>query len=256
MPERYLLSNAPAAIAAHAELARLHDGKRVSVALIPSSRHHEVAAEICVIATDRPGLLAAITSAIAASRLEVHAAQIHSRLLSGLSPAPSPPPPASEGDPQPLQAVDLFWVRDRGEGIEGVARALPKLERDLNAVLLGEVDPRELASKRAQSASRGRATPPVRTQVSVDDRASPRHTVIEVLTRDRPGLLFTIADALYRLGLTIVVAKINTEGTRVADVFYVSEASGEKIAPGKRSLAVQEHLLAVLEGPNHEGSGS
>lgn len=239
MPERYLLSNAPAAIAAHAALAREQEssGAPVCVALVPS-RHPE-AAELCVVAADRPGLLAAITAAIAASRLEVHGAQIHSR--------------AGAGANGHIQAVDLFWVRDRGDGVEGVARSIPKLLRDMQAILSGQIDGAELVRQR-RSALRERATPPVRTQIAVDDRASPRHTVIEVLTRDRPGLLFAISDALYRLGLTIAVAKINTEGTRVADVFYVSEADGAKIAPGRRTAEVRERIEAVLRGMD-EGSG-
>jgi [protein-PII] uridylyltransferase len=236
MPERYLLSNAPDAIASHAELARKHRGRTVSVALVPS-RHPE-AAEICVIAADRPGLLASITAALAASRLEVHAAQINSRILADGS----------------IEAVDLFWVRDRGEGVEGVARALSGLVRDLDAVIVGRVTPAELAHKRGRTALSGRATPAVRTQVSIDDRASPRHTVIEVLTRDRPGLLHAVSDALYRLGLSIAVAKINTEGTRVADVFYVSEADGGKVGPGKRSAEVRERILSVLESLEQEGN--
>jgi len=67
------------------------------------------------------------------------------------------------------------------------------------------------------------------------------------MTRDRPGLLYAIADALYRLGLVIAVAKINTEGTRVADVFYVNEANGEKIAQGKRTNEVRDRIALVLE---------
>jgi [protein-PII] uridylyltransferase len=233
MPERYLLANSPAAIAAHAELARKHGDRVASVAMVPS-RHPE-AAEICVVASDRPGLLAAITAAIAASRLEVHAAQIHSRTIEG-----------------GVQAVDLFWVRDRGEGVDGVARSIPKLVRDIHAVLTGEVTPIDLARRRGGGVRSERNSPRVRLQVSVDDRASPRHTVIEVVTRDRPGLLFALSDALYRLGLSIAVAKINTEGARVADVFYVSEAGGGKVAPGKRSLEIQAGLLAVLEGLEQE----
>lgn len=234
MPERYVLSNAPAAIAAHAELARKHREDSPSVALVPS--RHPQAAEICIIAADKPGLLASITAALAASRLEVHAAQINSRVMPSGS----------------VEAVDLFWVRDRAEGVEGVARALPGLVRDLDAVLSGRIDARELASKRARASRTDRATPPVKTQIGFDDRASPRHTVIEVMTRDRPGLLHAIADALYRLGLVIAVAKINTEGTRVADVFYVSEANGEKIAPGKRTHEVRERIAAELEALEQE----
>ena len=236
MPERYVLANSPPAIAAHAELARRHEARgadagAVSVALVPS-RHPE-AAELCVVASDRPGLLAAITAAIAGSRLEVHAAQIHSRALPGGS----------------VEAVDLFWVRDRGEGVEGVARALPKLVRDLSGLVSGETSPADLARRRASASPAARSGPKVRTEVSLDDRASPRHTVIEVTTRDRPGLLFAISEALHRLGLTIAVAKINTEGTRVADVFYVSEADGTKVAPGPRTAFVRDRILEALDEP-------
>lgn len=246
MPERYLLSNAAAAVAAHAALAweQEREGAPVCVALVPS-RHPE-AAELCVVAADRPGLLAAITAALAASRLEVHGAQIHSRAAA----------PASGGADAAVQAVDLFWVRDRGDGASGVARSIPKLLRDMHAVLSGQIEGAELARKRRGGALRERATPKVRTQVAIDDRASPRHTVIEVLTRDRPGLLFSISEALYRLGLSIAVAKINTEGTRVADVFYVSEAGGAKIAHGRRTAEVRERIEAVLQGiDEEEGSG-
>ncbi|MEO5729854.1 MAG: [protein-PII] uridylyltransferase, partial [Byssovorax sp.] len=136
---------------------------------------------------DRPGLLAVITAALAASRLEVHAAQIHTRAVAGAE----------------VEAVDLFWVRDRGEGVSGVERALPKLERDLAAMLAGEASPIELARRRGKGQRTERSIPKVKIQVSVDDRASPRHTVIEVVARDRPGLLFEISEAMHDLRLSI-----------------------------------------------------
>jgi [protein-PII] uridylyltransferase len=154
-----------------------------------------------------------------------------------------------------VQALDLFWVRDRVEDPEGVARAMPKLARDLHGVLSGAIDPMELSKKRSGGSLRGRAGPPVRTQISIDNRASPRHTVIEVLTRDRPWLLFTIAETLHSLGLSIAVAKINTEGARVADVFYVSERDGSKVAAGKRSSEVIARLRDAALGMENEGSG-
>src|SRR5260221_11887848 len=97
MPERYVLSASEESILAHAELARGHGGSLATVATVPSS--HPEAAELCVVAGDRPGLLAMITAALTAARLEVHAAQIYTRHLADGS----------------VQAVDLFWVRDRTE---------------------------------------------------------------------------------------------------------------------------------------------
>ena len=86
------------------------------------------------------------------------------------------------------------------------------------------------------------------TEVFVDDRASPRHTVIEVFAKDRPGLLHTLAQALHDLGLSIVLSKINTEGSKVADVFYVNELDGSKVEPGERFKTIRESLLRVLAG--------
>jgi [protein-PII] uridylyltransferase len=60
-------------------------------------------------------------------------------------------------------------------------------------------------------------------------------------------LLFALSDALHGLGLSIAVAKINTEGTRVADVFYVSDEGGGKLPPGKRTTEVHRALVEVLE---------
>jgi [protein-PII] uridylyltransferase len=229
MPERYLLSNSSAEIAAHAALAKKADTRPVLAGLVPS-RYPE-AAELCLIAADRPGLLAAMTAAIAASRLEVHKAQIHSRTL----------PDGS------VQAVDLFWVRDRVNGAEGAARAMPKLEKDLVRVVTGQVNPKELVAARGSSPWAERPSPNVLTEISIDNRASASQTVIEVLTRDRPGLLFALANALHELGLSIGVAKINTEGNRVADVFYVTDAGGAKIDPGPRTQQIRARLLEVLE---------
>ena len=130
-------------------------------------------------------------------------------------------------------------------GGEGVEEALPKLERDLKRVLGGEVTPRELAKRRSSSRWSERPSPVVNTEVVIDNRASSRYTVIEVLTKDRPGILFALAEALHQLGVSIAVAKINTEGTKVVDVFYVTTENG-----GKLDLALTEEtrkgLLAAL----------
>lgn len=232
MPERYLLANTPEAIVAHARVALTRGEAPVHAAVVPS-RHPEFA-ELCVVAADRPGLLARIAAAITAGRLEVLAAQVYSRPL----------------DPErgELEAVDLFWVRDRVDGAEGVERALPRLLRDLDEVCAGRVDPEALLRERTGSASpwRERPSPAIPTEVAIDDRASPRHTVVEVFAKDRPGLLYTLARALHELGLQIALSKINTEGTKIADVFYVNELDGAKVVPGERFKVIRETLTRAV----------
>jgi [protein-PII] uridylyltransferase len=234
MPERYVLSNAPEAICAHARVALGRGTHEGIVAELVPSRHPE-AGEICVVAGDAPGLLAKLAAGLTASRLEVLGAQVYSReAASGAS-----------------EAVDLFWVRDGRTGAEGVAHVMPRLARDLDALCSGETTPAALLRERIGTASpwRERPSPAVLSEVVVDDRASPRHTVVEVFAKDRPGLLYSLAKALHELGLGIALSKINTEGTKVADVFYVNELDGSKVAPGVRFKAIREALLgAVAEG--------
>jgi [protein-PII] uridylyltransferase len=230
MPERYLLANSPESIVQHARVAAARDGRPAQAALVPS-RHPE-AAELCVVADDRPGLLASIAAAITASRLEVLGAQVYSRQVGAR-----------------WEAMDIFWVRDRDGGTEGVERALPRLTRDLEDVCAGRVDPADLLRVRTGSASpwRERPSPAVPTEVLIDDRASPRHTVVEVFAKDRPGLLYTLARAMHGLGLSIALSKINTEGTRVADVFYVSELDGAKVAMGPRYQEIHNALVQAVQ---------
>jgi [protein-PII] uridylyltransferase len=78
--------------------------------------------------------------------------------------------------------------------------------------------------------------------------------LIEVVARDRPGLLFTVSQALHENGIRIAIAKINTEGTRVIDVFYVTELDGRKVSGEARTSGVRERLLAAV-GAGARSSG-
>ena len=70
---------------------------------------------------------------------------------------------------------------------------------------------------------------PLPTQVRVDNISSDRYTVIEFFAADRLGLLYTITQALFELGLSIAVAKIGTYLDQVVDVFYVTDQAGRKV---------------------------
>ncbi len=232
MPERYVLANAPESIVAHAAASIARGTAAARVQMVPT-RNTDVA-ELCVVADDRPGLLARIAAAITASRLEVLAAQVYSR-------------PLAEGR---VEAVDVFWVRDRVDGVGGVERAMPRLARDVAELCEPGVDPEELLRNRVGAASpwRERPSPAVATEIAIDDRASPRHTVVDVFAKDRPGLLYTLAREIHELGLQIALSKINTEGTRVADVFYVCELDGTKVEPGERAHAIRTRLARAIDG--------
>jgi [protein-PII] uridylyltransferase len=51
---------------------------------------------------------------------------------------------------------------------------------------------------------------------------------------------------MHELSLTIHVAKINTEGTRAADVFYVSEIDGSSLPRASARTGSARRLLSAL----------
>ncbi|WP_394820962.1 bifunctional uridylyltransferase/uridylyl-removing protein GlnD [Pendulispora albinea] len=244
MPERYLLANRPESIAAHAHTALERGERPVHAAIIAPTRERPTGdvAELCVVAEDMPGLVARIAAVITAARLEFVAAQVYSR-------------PVAAGGAS--EAVDVFLVRGRTDGAVGVERAMPRLLRDLDDVCRGVVTPAELLRSRIGGTSpwRERPSPAVPTDIVIDDRASPRHTVIETFAKDRPGLLYTLSQALHELGLTIALSKINTEGNKVADVFYVNELDGSKVLPGERFKAIKETLARAIDSEKAEKTG-
>jgi [protein-PII] uridylyltransferase len=90
-------------------------------------------------------------------------------------------------------------------------------------------------------------------QVTVDNASSSFFTIIEVFTYDFPGLLFSVADALYRCDLNIWVAKIATKADQVVDVFYVRDANGQKVDLPDQVASIKAAIMDRLPAtqPDH-----
>ncbi|MET0343537.1 MAG: [protein-PII] uridylyltransferase [Polyangiales bacterium] len=237
MPERYVLAHPVDVIRAHARAARDRGDKPVHVATFPGPTTDS--AEMLVLTDDRPGLLADIAAALSASRIEITAAQIYERSRAG----------------KPREAVDLLHVRPSGRGGEPIdLQEVGKVSRDIEAVLVGQVSAEHLLSKRPKLPSWARRKgPDVKTRVLIDNDVSPRYTVVDVYARDHVGLLYAIAHALHQEGLSIALSKVNTEGLKAADVFYVETAQGGKLDRGQCEL-LRQRLLDAIESSREQES--
>jgi len=228
LPERYFYANEPESIVEHALFAR---GAQSRVASIRQGAVNHPYFELWVVADDRPGLLARITATLSHSKLKVRSAQVYSWL----------------GRDGRSRSLDIFWVRGP-EDAEQVARLLPKLERELERIVTEAPEPAVL-ERRALIGARANRAPKARfsTEVNVDNKSATNYTIIEVITQDRPALLFCLSNALQRVGLSIWFAKINTEGERVIDVFYVSSGSGQKVVDGGEIERIRAAILAAVQ---------
>jgi [protein-PII] uridylyltransferase len=228
LPERYFYANEPESIVEHARFAQAAQSRVASIRRGAVSHPYF---ELWVVADDRPGLLAVITATLSRARLKVRSAQVYSWV----------------GRDGQSRSLDIFWVRGP-EDSESAEELLPKLERELEKALGGELDAAELERRVLAGARYHRARKThFATTVNIHNESASNYTIVEVITQDRPALLFCLAHALLQMGLSIWFAKINTEGERVVDVFYVSTRDGHKLSGGEQLGHVREAIRRAVQ---------
>jgi [protein-PII] uridylyltransferase len=232
MPSRYFLTTEPADAPRHLRLLTL--AKDLPLATAVRHRRDLGYTELTITAPDRPGLLAVLAGVLAANRIDIQHAEVFStapdeRSLGWLA----------------GRALDLFDVRGPEEGALDPAR-WRAARRDLRRVLSGEESLDALLARRLKASSLpAKPLPRVPTKVVIDNDSARAHSVVDVFTADRVGLLHTLSRAFYELGLSVDLARITTEGHRAADAFYVRTADGARLE-GERASRVVEALHAAV----------
>jgi [protein-PII] uridylyltransferase len=143
--------------------------------------------------------------------------------------------------------TDAFWIQD-SEGHPFEAARLPRLTQMIHKTLKGEVIAREAFKSRDKIKKREKAFN-VPTHISFDNDGSEIYTIIEVDTRDRPGLLYDLARALANANVYIANAVIATYGEQVVDSFYVKDMFGLKYHSESKQRFLEAKLReAIAEG--------
>jgi [protein-PII] uridylyltransferase len=233
-PARYFAENSETRIVSHVALVRgrREAGKSSLIEITHDPRLGMT--EMVLAAVDVPGLLAEVAAVLYANRIEVVDAAIYSRQPADANERP--------------EALDIFRVRDNlGRPVTDQNR-WKKVREDLEAVLSGQIKAESLVSGRPRTESVAIwRTPVVPTELKLDNDVSRDFTVVEIVTEDRPGVLYAIARTLFTEGLDIHRSKIASEANRAIDVFYVRDkATKEKITDPDRGGRLRKQLLAAL----------
>jgi [protein-PII] uridylyltransferase len=178
---------------------------------------------VCV--PDRLGTLARTSGVLALNRISVLRAQTYST-TDGLAIERFvvDPPPDANWD-RVAADLDAAW-----NGRLAVEARLERKARDYHPG--GEARARDVVA-----------------DVRVLTDASAAFTIVEVRAPDALGLLSAISAALADLDLDIRTAKIDTQGRRVIDVFYVRTPSGEKLGEDQAAevrLAIRHRIGRLL----------
>jgi len=186
--------------------------------------------EYLVVTRDQPGLFSKIAAALTANGLSILSARITTR-LDGI-------------------VLDIFRIshQPNASALALEEERWERVDQDLERVISGAQDAEQLVAKMLAEQLRGKHLPArVATEVTIDNRLSDQFTVVDVFTQDRIGLLFAITNTLFRLGLRIHLARISTNALQALDVFYVTDASGNKITDLTKLRELRDELTMKLE---------
>jgi [protein-PII] uridylyltransferase len=141
--------------------------------------------------------------------------------------------------------LDTFRFVDLYHTLELNPSEADRLKSNLVAVLQGRMELSKLMSGRVRPGTAQKPKVLIPTQVRFDDTSSSHSTLLELITYDRPGLLYQVSSVLAQLGCNIEIALIDTEGEKVIDVFYLT-SQGRKLLPDLQG-AVKKALLSKLQ---------
>ena len=88
---------------------------------------------------------------------------------------------------------------------------------------------------------------PITTKIYFHDDPHNRHTVMELISTDRTGLLSTIGQVFREQEISLHSAKITTIGSRVEDIFCISDKQSKPIDDKEKQKKLREEMLKVLD---------
>ncbi|MFZ5962297.1 [protein-PII] uridylyltransferase [Thalassococcus sp. BH17M4-6] len=151
-------------------------------------------------------------------------------------------------------ATAAFWIQD-ADGSPYDSIRIPRLRETIRKTLKGEVVAREAMKSRDKIKKRERQFK-VPTSITFDNEGSEIYTIIEVDTRDRPGLLYDLTRTLANAHVYIASAVIATYGEQVVDAFYVKDMFGLKYFTPSKQKALERKLRdAIAEGAERAQEG-
>ncbi|MBA83689.1 MAG: [protein-PII] uridylyltransferase, partial [Rhodobacteraceae bacterium] len=142
-------------------------------------------------------------------------------------------------------ATAVFWIQD-ADGHPYEQARLPRLRQMIQKTLKGEVIATEAMKSRDKIKKRERAFR-VPTSITFDNEGSEIYTIIEVDTRDRPGLLFDLTRTLANNNVYIASAVIATYGEQVVDTFYVKDMFGLKFHSAAKQKSLERKLREAID---------
>ncbi|MFM9966753.1 MAG: [protein-PII] uridylyltransferase [Planctomycetaceae bacterium] len=236
-PPHYLLGTPHDRIATDLEIIRRLQTGQIVVFATHAAETDTVEYRVVIDRQNSEGCFHRIAGTLTSQRLEILSAQICT---------------TTDGI-----AVDVFTVRDTDFTGPVPQQRMDDVGQVIGRALRKEIKVDELFQRSRRfdwRTAKARFTD-LPNRVTIDNDSSARCNIVCVFAHDRPGLLYTLSRALFRLDLSIDLAKIATHLDQVLDAFYVTDRAGQKITDEVRLASIQHELsntLAEFDATGHK----
>jgi [protein-PII] uridylyltransferase len=211
-PERYLSTRSPETIAGHFAMTRRFEEEPFQIQFQPG-----VVNEITLVTHDRPRLFAGMSAALAAWGMNVLTADAFANAKGVV--------------------VDTFRFTDTFRTLELNPSERERFVSSVREMVAGEASTEKLLNGQRR-ARRKAPRVVIDTKIDFDGGASSQSTLLQVIAQDTPGLLRAVSATLSKLGYSVEVALIDTEGDSAIDVFYITKGGMKLDAESQTVLSV------------------
>ena len=211
LPPRYMRTHTQPEIEEHLRLEResreSNESKTGKARGIAVSLAKSAAWVLTVVAEDRPFLFSSIAATLSSFGFNILKAEAFSNAHHIV--------------------IDTFTFADSSRTLELNPDEAGQVTRTVVKAIKGELNVDQLLARRPRVKPDAHALAAARA--SFDNEASPSATLIQLVTQDRPGLLYDVAALISKQGCNIEVVLVDTEAKKVIDVFYVTKG-GHKLS--------------------------
>ena len=185
-----------------------------------------LATEIMVYTKDKPGLLYKLSGAVSISGFNVIEAKV-STLNNGM-------------------ALDILWVRDLNGLMLDNLYQFPKLKEIMCRILSNNFSlKKKIRNEKNKYLKKNLFN--LSTKIFIDNNMSKKHTILEINTFDRIGLIYDLTRKLYKLGFKISSAKILTIGKGANNIFYIQDFKENKIESSYKINKLKTNIMSLLK---------
>lgn len=226
MGQDYFLRETPEDVAWHTQaiLAR-NDPETPIVLSKPVGNLHDPVTQIFIYTRDRDHLFAVITATLEQLGLNVHGARLYSSADN--------------------HTLDTFFVLEQDDS--PVPQDGPRIAHICTTLLdrlSGSGPFFDIVQRHTPRTIRYFSTP-TETRLTTDPAGS--HSILEVMTPDRAGLLARIGRVFFSYGIKVRTARITTLGAHVEDVFFITDASQRPIEDPELASKLQRAIRESLD---------